>query len=156
MAKKKKPSQPPPIDDGYHEFYGEHDDPDDSIGFEAMEALNLGDAAGLAQQLRQIHCSVSDLLWQIADLLDTEDQKKLRLKFVGPKGRPADKNRIYRDSGLHMQVKFAFRKLKTEKLEAAIQHVSTTAKVSRARVRRAWDRYTPKKAAKKKSAKPKI
>ena len=55
-----------------------------------------------------------------------------------------------------MQVKFAFRKLKTEKLEAAIQHVSTTAKVSRARVRRAWDRYTPKKAAKKKSAKPKI
>ena len=156
MGKKKTPSQPPPLDDGYHEFYGEHDNPADSVGFEAMEALNLGDAAGLAQHLREIDCSFSDLLQRIADSLDTKDQNRLRLKFVKPKGRPADKNRISRDGGLVMQVRFAFRKLKTNKLEAAIQHVSTTAKVSRARVRRAWDRYTPKKAAKKKSAKRRI
>jgi hypothetical protein len=156
MAKKKKPPKPPSIDDGYHEFTGEHDDPDDSIGVEAMEALNLGDAAGLAQQLRQIHCSVSDLLWQIADLLDTKDQNRLRLKFVGPKGRPADKNRIFRDSNLHMQVRFALRRLKTAKLEAAIQHVVTNAKVSRARLLRALDRHRPKNAPRKKSAKPKI
>jgi hypothetical protein len=156
MAKKKKPPKPPPIDDGYHEFYGEHDDPADSIGDEAIEALKSGDAAGLAKHLRQIDCSISDLLWQIADSLDTKDQNRLRLKFVGPKGRPADKNRIFRDSNLHMQVRFALRRLKTDKLEAAIQHVVTNAKVSRSRVRRALDRFTPKKTARKKSAKPKI
>jgi hypothetical protein len=156
MAKKKTPSQPPPIDDGYHEFSGEHDDPDDAIDVEAIVALRSGDAAGLAQQLREIHCPVSDLLREIADLLDTKDQTKLRLKFVKPRGRPADKNRIYTNGDLHMQVRFALRKLKTDKLESAIQYVVTKTKVSRARVFRAWGRQTPKKAPRKKSAKSKI
>jgi hypothetical protein len=156
MAKKKKPSKPPPIDDGYHEFYGEHDDPDDSIDVEAIVALKSGDAAGLAQQLREIHCPVSDLLRQMADCLDTKDQNKLRLKFVKPKGRPADKNRIYTDGDLRMQVRLALRKLKTDQLESAIQYVMTKAKVSRAKVFRAWGKHTPKKAAGKKSGKPGI
>jgi hypothetical protein len=150
MAKKKKPSQPPPIDDGYHEFTGEHDDPDDAIDVEAIVALRSGDAAGLAQHLREIHCPVSDLLRQIADLLDTTDQNKLRLKFVGPKGRPADGNRVHRDSMLNSAVGLAMLKLKTKKLESAIEHVSKTTGDSRARILRALARFKPKKPARKK------
>jgi hypothetical protein len=150
MAKKKKPSQPPPIDDGYHEFTGEHDDPDDAIDVEAIVALRSGDAAGLAQHLREIHCPVSDLLRQIADLLDTTDQNKLRLKFVGPKGRPANGNRVHRDSMLNSAVGLAMLKLKTQKLESAIEHVSKTTGDSRARILRALARFKPKKPARKK------
>jgi hypothetical protein len=149
MAKKKTPSRPPPIDNGYHEFYGEHDDPDDAVDIEAILVLRRGDAAGLAQQLREIHCPVSDLLRQIADCLDTKDQTKLRLRFVKPKGRPADKNRIHTDGDIRMQVRLAFRKLKTDQLESAIQHVMTKFKLSRSRVFRAWGK---KAAARKKSA----
>jgi hypothetical protein len=150
MAKKKKPPKPPPIDDGYHEFYGEHDNPADTIGDEAMEALNLGDAAGLAQHLRQIDCPVSDLLHRIADLLDPKNKKGLRLKFVGPKGRPADGNRVHRDSMLNSAVGLAMLKLKTRKLESAIEHVSKTTGDSRARILRALARFKPKKPARKK------
>jgi hypothetical protein len=137
MAKKKTPSQPPPIDDGYHEFYGEHDDPDDAVDIEAILALRRGDAAGLAQELRQIHCPVSDLLGEMADCLVSKDQTKFRLKFVKPKGRPADRDRIHKDGDIRTQVKLALRKLKTDQLESAVQHVMTKLKLSRSRIFRA-------------------
>jgi hypothetical protein len=155
MVKKKKPSKPPPIDDGYHEFTGEHDNPDDEIGHDAMEALNTADAVGLAQLLRQIDCSVSDLLVRFADLLDPKDQKGPRLKFVKTKGRPADRNRVHRDSVLHSAVGVALLKLKTKKLESAIEQVSKTG-ASRARILRALATFKPKKPSRKQSDKPVI
>ena len=159
MAKKipsqpPNPPQPPPPDDGYQEFYGEHDNPADTIGDEAMEALNSGDAASLAQHLRELDCLFPDLLHRIADLLDPKNKKGLRLKFVGPKGRPADRNRVHRDSMLDSAVGLAM--LKTDKLESAIHHVSTTTGHSRARILRALARFKPKKPARTKSGKPKI
>jgi hypothetical protein len=147
---KKKPSQPPPPDDGYHEFTGEHDDPAELIRDEAMEALNSGDAASLAQHLRELNCSFPDLLHRIADLLDPKNKKGLRLKFVGPKGRPANGNRVHRDSMLNSAVGLAMLKLKTQKLESAIEHVSKTTGDSRARILRALARFKPKKPARKK------
>jgi hypothetical protein len=78
---KKKPSQPPPPDDGYHEFTGEHDDPAELIRDEAMEALNSGDAASLAQHLRELNCSFPDLLHRIADLLDPKKKKRAEIEI---------------------------------------------------------------------------